>query len=59
MQTMTLDVGAALARAVERFVTNRVRCEECGREQTVDVADCLNHGWPMCHGLTMTLLPPQ
>ena len=36
----------------------KVRCKTCGREQTVDGGHCFAHGWPKCHGQTMTLLPP-
>lgn len=39
-----------------KIETARVRCEKCGREQTMDGGDCLAHGWPKCHGYTMTLL---
>lgn len=36
----------------------RVRCEKCGREQSVNGGNALAHGWPKCHGYTMTLLRP-
>ncbi len=36
---------------------SNVKCETCGKVQMVNGADCLAHGWPECHGYTMTLLP--
>lgn len=36
-----------------------VWCKTCGRSQKVDAADCLRHGWPKCHGYTMTLDAPN
>lgn len=35
-----------------------VWCRTCAREQRVDAADCLRHGWPKCCGHTMTIDPP-
>lgn len=35
--------------------TARVWCDKCGREQAVDGAHCLKHGWPECCGHTMWL----
>ena len=32
-----------------------VRCDTCGREETVDPAVCLRRGWPRCCGFTMQL----
>lgn len=37
----------------------RVWCRTCRREQAVDGADCLRHGWPKCCGYTMTIDPPE
>ena len=34
---------------------NRVRCESCGVEITVNAAKCFRTGWPECCGETMTL----
>lgn len=33
-----------------------VRCEVCKQEQTVNAGECLSHGWPKCHGYTMTFI---
>ena len=33
-----------------------VRCDTCGREQRVNTAKRLAHGWPECCGYTMTLV---
>ena len=35
-----------------------VWCRTCGRSQSVDSADCLQHGWPKCCGCTMTIDHP-
>jgi hypothetical protein len=37
----------------------RVRCEVCHREQAVNGGQALRDGWPLCHGATMSLLPPH
>jgi hypothetical protein len=37
----------------------RVRCEKCGRTETVDGERSLLLGWPRCCGYTMTLLPKR
>ena len=49
----TKDIHAEAAAGLG----NRVRCEACRQEKTVDPAECLRSGWPECHGRTMTLLP--
>jgi hypothetical protein len=36
-----------------------VWCRTCGREQRVDPARCLQHGWPECCGYTMTIDAPE
>lgn len=35
--------------------TATVYCTVCGASQIVDGAECLRHGWPKCHGFTMSL----
>lgn len=35
-----------------------VWCRTCGSSRKVDSADCLRHGWPKCHGATMTIDSP-
>jgi hypothetical protein len=34
---------------------NSVTCRQCGRKQAVNPEECLRHGWPKCHGQTMSL----
>ena len=34
---------------------SKLRCSVCGREDEVDFAHGLRHGWPKCCGYTMTL----
>ncbi len=45
------DMYSKMARRLPNFVT----CETCGRRQDVNPAECLQHGWPKCCQLTMTL----
>lgn len=45
-----------LAASDPALVRGLVRCQTCGREQRVDSAQCLAHGWPTCHGETMRLV---
>lgn len=33
-----------------------VKCGECGRTEKCDFGYCLGHGWPECHGRTMSLI---
>jgi len=55
--TKLYNDAAADAGLTRRIVT----CRTCRREKTVNGAECLRHGWPKCHGQTMTLdpLPPK
>ncbi len=32
-----------------------VQCRTCKRIEKVDSAHCFRHGWPVCHGATMTI----
>jgi hypothetical protein len=36
-----------------------VHCPECGNEQSVKPAHCLQYGWPKCCGSTMRLLSEE
>lgn len=47
-----------LATAHPKLRRGKVWCHECGREQSVDPAQCLRSGWPMCHGETMSIDSP-
>jgi hypothetical protein len=54
---------AACQRLHDKIATDaaikvaRVKCDKCGRTQTVDGGRCLALGWPRCCGYTMSLLP--
>lgn len=37
----------------------RVWCIECGRTLKVNSSQCLQTGWPECHGQTMTIDSPS
>ena len=51
-----VTVHAKIAEAIGNPRT--VWCRTCGRSEPIDAADCLAHGWPKCHGYTMTLDAP-
>lgn len=36
--------------------TVRCQCEVCYRIVKIDFTTGLRHGWPVCHGWTMTLI---
>lgn len=48
-----------IAEDVPQIKRGMVWCTVCSRSQKVDGADCLRHGWPKCHGLTMTIDSPE
>lgn len=48
-----------LANSTESLKQGKVRCETCGREESVSSAKCLQYGWPECHGATMTLMSAE
>lgn len=48
-----------IAEDVPQIKRGMVWCTVCGRSQEVDGADCLRHGWPVCHGFTMTIDSPE
>lgn len=41
--------------AAAKHLPNTVHCQECGRTQAVDPAECLRTGWPTCCTQTMNL----
>ena len=44
---------------VPQLRRGRVWCRTCGFSMTVDSGDCMAHGWPRCHGETMTIDSPE
>jgi hypothetical protein len=48
-----------IANDVPSIKRGIVWCTVCGRSQKVVGADCLRHGWPKCHGYTMTIDSPE
>lgn len=38
---------------------SKVWCKTCGREQSVNSAECLRSGWPKCCGYTLTIGIPE
>jgi len=52
----TTTPAKAAAKAIAALHRGRVKCEKCGREQSIDASKCFERGWPKCCGYTMTLL---
>jgi hypothetical protein len=50
-------IYAELAASTPQLAAGLVSCVACGREERVDSAHCLEHGWPICCGRTMSLGP--
>lgn len=48
-----------IAEDVPQIKRGMVWCTVCGRPEKVNGADCLRHGWPKCHGFTMTTDSPE
>jgi hypothetical protein len=53
-----IDWTATIA-VVPQLQRGKVWCHTCGREQAVDTAHALRHGWPPCCGHTMSLDTPE
>lgn len=48
-----------IAADVPQIRRGMVWCTVCGRSERVDGANALRHGWPKCHGYTMTIDSPE
>lgn len=48
-----------IAADVPQLARGKVWCTTCGRQQSVDGAECLRSGWPKCCGYTMTIDSPE
>ena len=60
MRDATLDGMFAEAIAkVPALKRGKVWCRTCRREQDVNSGEALRHGWPKCHGHTMTIDHPD
>lgn len=54
------NIHETIAASDPALARGEVWCKTCGRIEKVDSAECLRHGWPKCHGATMSLgRPPQ
>lgn len=55
---LTTTEGTAVNAAADLDALGGIlRCSECGTRKTLstgDIAGYLEHGWPVCHGFTMT-----
>jgi len=54
-QTRAAGVHECAARAAG-LQPAQIRCQACGRLQTVNGSAALADGWPVCHGHTMSLV---
>jgi hypothetical protein len=54
-----MSLYETLANAHPSLKRGMVWCRTCGREQRVDAANALRHGWPECCGQTMTIDHPS
>lgn len=59
--TITTDglLHEAVAASVPQLRRGKAWCIKCGREESVNAAECLRNGWPECHGQTMTIDSPE
>jgi len=48
-----------IAAEVPQLRRGMVWCYTCGREERVDSAASLKHGWPTCCGFTMSIDSPE
>ena len=48
-----------IAKSNPSLARGRVWCRKCGATRKVDTAKCLEQGWPMCCGETMTIDSPD
>lgn len=44
-----------IARSHPSLLNGNVFCARCGKSRQVDAAQCLQHGWPKCCSVTMSL----
>jgi hypothetical protein len=55
----SLSLHERIAADVPQLRRGMVWCRICGRSERVDSANALRHGWPKCHGQTMTIDSPE
>lgn len=53
------DLHEKIANSHPSLSRGKVWCKTCRREQPVNSADALKHGWPKCCGYTMTIDHPE
>ena len=58
MTKPTVDYDS-LAECTIALRREMVWCRHCQLVQGVNVAECLQHGWPKCCGYTMTIDSPD
>lgn len=53
------SIHEKIAAEVPQLRRGMVWCYTCGREERVDSAASLKHGWPTCCGRTMSIDSPE
>lgn len=53
------NLNKEITAGISKLSRGLVWCKFCGKEQKVDSAHCLGHGWPKCCGETMTIDSPE
>lgn len=48
-----------IAHSHPSLMHSRVWCAKCGAYKQIDGAKALRHGWPKCHGTTMSIDAPK
>jgi len=56
---MSEELYEMLGKCSPRLSRGLVWCKKCGKEQEVDSGECIQWGWPMCCGYTMTIDSPE
>ena len=51
--------GKSMTEIHPKLKRGRVWCIKCGNTFKVNASQCLQKGWPKCHGQTMTIDSPQ
>ena len=54
-----IGLSAELVQSHPSLKRGMVWCRTCGRSEQVNSAVALRHGWPKCHGQTMTIDDPS
>lgn len=60
MRTITMKMDwSKTIQDTPALKRGQVWCHTCGRQEKVDSAYCLSHGWPKCCTFTMSIDSPE